>query len=97
MYLFMESLNKWNNKDKFIKVINNASDHLNIDDALYIYHILENNLDIVAKDFKKHRAAVIEFLENVYPEKAFKQVHDDILIDELKQLRSVSEKFQIKW
>jgi hypothetical protein len=93
----LEELKRWNNKDKFQNTINKATDDLNIDDALFIYNILQNKLLLDEKSIKKYKLPVIHFLENVYPNKAFKKSTLAELVSELEDLKTVSLKFAIAW
>ena len=97
LYILLEELNKFNNKDKFQKIVNTATDDLNVDDALYIYNILQNKSLLDEKGLKKHKGAVIKFLENVYPDQTFRKASVKDLIDELNDLKAVSLKFAIIW
>lgn len=97
LYILLEELNKFNNKDKFQKIVNTATDDLNVDDALYIYNILQNKSMLDEKGIKKHKGAVIKFLENVYPDKTFRKASVNDLINELDDLKAVSLKFAIIW
>ena len=65
LYILLENLRKWNNKDKFQKTVNKATDDLNVDDALFIYKILQNKELLDAKNVKKYKGAIIRFLENL--------------------------------
>lgn len=97
LYILLEELKRWNNKDKFQNTINKATDELNIDDALFIYNILQNKLLLDEKSVKKYKLPVIRFLENVYPNKAFKKSTLAELVKELEDLKTVSLKFAIAW
>jgi RNA polymerase sigma factor (sigma-70 family) len=97
LYILLEELKRWNNKDKFQNTVNKATDELNIDDALFIYNILQNKLLLDEKSVKKYKLPVIHFLENVYPNKAFKKATLAELVSELEDLKTVSLKFAIAW
>lgn len=97
LYILLEELKRWNNKDKFQNTVNKATDELNIDDALFIYNILQNKLLLDEKSVKKYKLPVIRFLENVYPNKAFKKATLAELVSELEDLKTVSLKFAIAW
>lgn len=96
-YIMLESLVKWNSKDKFQKAVNKATDDLNVDDALFIYNILQNKALLDAKSVKKYKDAVIRFLENMYPDQSFKNAKVDDLGAELNDLRTISLKYAIVW
>lgn len=97
LYILLEELNKFNNKEKFQKLVNSSTDDLNVDDALYIYNILQNKSLLEEKELKKHKGAVIKFLENVYPNQSFKKATISDLINELNDLKTVSLRFAIIW
>ena len=96
-YMLIESLTRWNSKDKFQKAVNNATDFLNVDDALFIYNILQNKTDLTEKNLKAHRNAVVKFLNEIYPENTYKNAKNEELVETLRELQSVSMKFQIAW
>ena len=97
LYILLENLRKWNNKDKFQKTVNKATDDLNVDDALFIYKILQNKELLDAKNVKKYKGAIIRFLENLYPDQSFKNAKNEDLVAELNDLRTISLKFAIAW
>ena len=97
LYILLENLRKWNNKDKFQKTVNKATDDLNVDDALFIYKILQNKELLDEKNVKKYKGAIIRFLENIYPDKSFKNAKIEDLVAELNDLRTISLKFAIAW
>lgn len=97
LYILLESLRKWNNKDKFQKTINKATDELNVDDALFIYRILQNKELLDAQNVKKYKDSVVRFLENIYPDQSFKTAKIEELDAELNDLKTISLKFAIAW
>ena len=96
-YIMLESLIKWNSKDKFQKAVNKATDTLNVDDALFIYNILQNKALLDEKSVKKYKDAIIRFLENMYPDQSFKSAKIEDLVAELNDLRTISLKYSIIW
>lgn len=96
-YVLIESLTKWADKNKFIKCVNNATDSLNVDDALYIYKILANRLIISEKDFNRHKKAIASFLNAMNPQENYTSKGNEVLKEALLELQSVSQKFQIVW
>ena len=96
-YIMLESLTKWNSKDKFQKAVNKATDDLNVDDALFVYNILQNKAILDEKSVKKYKDAVIRFLENMYPDQSFKNAKVDDLVSELNDLKTISLKYAIIW
>lgn len=97
LYILLEDIKKWNNKDKFKTVIDNATDSLNVDNALYIYQILQNKIQIDEKNIKKYKNAFIIFLENVYPNKSFKNASISEIIEYITELKTNALRFAIVW
>lgn len=97
LYILLEDVKKWNNKDKFKNIINNATNPLSIDDALYIYHILQNKIQINEKNIKKNKGAFTMFLENVYPDKSFKNASISEIIEYMTELKTNALRFAIVW
>ena len=97
LYILLESLRKWNNKDKFQKTVNKATDELKVDDALFIYRILQNKELLDAQNVKKYKDSVVRFLENIYPDQSFKTAKIEELVAELNDLKTISLKFAIAW
>lgn len=96
-YILIESLTKWNSKDKFQKAVNKATDFLNVDDALFIYNILQNKTELSEKNLKTYHNAITKFLSEIYPEKSYKNAKNNELANTMKELQTVSLKFQIAW
>ena len=97
IYILLENLGKWKNKDKFQKMVNKATDPLAVDDALTIYNILQHKTILDEKETKKINGALVQFLEGLYPDRSFKKATPKELIAELDELASIAAEFGIKW
>lgn len=97
LYIFVESFNQYNSKEKLIKAINKSTNPLSVEEALFIYNILMGKIDIEPKAINRERGAIVRFLENLYPEKSFKTMNYVDIVTELTQLKSVCDNFKIEW
>lgn len=97
IYMIIESVNRFSDRKKFEEIINKATDFLSVNEALFIYDVIRGVIVLDEKQVKKHRAELALFLENVYPENAYKKESAENIINTMNELKDIAIKFKIKW
>lgn len=96
IYLLLENESKWT-KDKFMMAVNNATKAQSIEDALFIFRMLEGKIKIDEKTIKKNKGTVEMFLNTLFPNKSYNLSNIDTLIDEMQALKEIADNFNINW
>lgn len=97
LYILLESVNKWNSKDKFMNAVNNATKQQCIQDAKYLFNLMSGEQLIDKKNILSNKGTVEMFLDALFPDKSFKDAEIDLLMDEMSTLKTISDNFNIKW
>lgn len=97
MFILLEELNRWNNRQVFINSIHSALDKFNIEDAKYLIECLQKGFSYIDDTYKKHKNIIIFFLSSLYPTENFNRVSDVTLIDEMNKLSQISIDYKIVW
>lgn len=97
LYILLESVNKWNSKDKFMNTVNNATKQQCIQDAKYLFNLMSGEQLIDKKTILSNKGTVEMFLDAMFPDKSFKDAEIELLMDEMSTLKTISDNFNIKW
>ncbi len=97
MFIMLEELNRWNNKQLFINSIHSALDKFAIEDAKYLIECLERGFEYIDDTFKKYKNIIIYFLSYLYPTKNFNRASDVSIIDEMSKLSQIAKDYKISW
>lgn len=90
IYILLEEITKWNNKDVFKRALN-ASLPSNND---IILDILNGGFEEVDNNIKKYRKDIITFLNNMYPTENFIRKTDVDLIEYMMELQEIYKKYK---
>ena len=93
MFILLEELNKWKNKNIFIGTLDNALSQLTGMDAEYITSVLSNrDFEFLDGSFKRHKKVIIEFLSYMYPTESMSRKTDVTLLDYMVELQDAYKK-----
>lgn len=95
MFIILEELNRWNNKNVFKRDIYAAKSQMNILQQQIIDDLLKGDFSYIDDNFKKHKKLIILFLENVYPTENMKRKSDVALIDYMVELQEYYKKYKL--
>ena len=90
IYILLEEITKWNNKDVFKRALN-ASLPSNND---IILDILNGGFEEIDNNVKKYRKDIIYFLNNIYPTENFIRKTDVDLIEYMMELQEIYKKYK---
>ena len=90
IYILLEEITKWNNKDVFKRALN-ASLPSNND---IILDILNGGFEEIDSNVKKYRKDIIYFLNNMYPTENFIRKTDVDIIEYMMELQEIYKKYK---
>jgi DNA-directed RNA polymerase specialized sigma subunit len=93
MFILLEDLTKWSNKDVYINTVDNAIDGLTNDEAKNIKLILNGDFNYLDKVFKPNKKLIIKFLSLVNPTDSFNRKTDVSLLEYMNELSELYKKY----
>lgn len=90
IYILLEEITRWNNKDVFKRALNAALPSNND----IILDILNGGFEEVDNNIKKYRKDIITFLNNMYPTENFIRKTDVDLIEYMMELQEIYKKYK---
>lgn len=94
MFILLEELTRWSNKDIYINTITTAIESLdNSKDIKSIKLLLQNDFTYLDKEFKSCKKAIIKFLSLVYPTESFVRTSDVSLLEYMDELSQLYKKY----
>lgn len=89
IYILLEEINRWNNKDIFIKALENALPKNND----IILTILKGGFDDIDNNLKKYKKEIINFLNNMYPTEVMSKKSDVSIIEYMSEMQTMYKKY----
>ena len=93
IFILLEELNKWNNKEVFNLTFNNARSNMSPQEASTIIKLLKGNFETLDNEFKKNKKVIILFLNYMYPTESMIRKSDVALLDYMLELQDIYKKF----
>ena len=88
IYILLEEITKWNNKDVFKRALTGALDG----NSDIILNILKGGFEEVDDNIKKYKKDIIKFLSNMYPTENMNRKTDVDLIEYMLELQEIYKK-----
>lgn len=95
MFILLEELNRWPNKESFIQAISYALSNLEENDRV-ILDILKEDFEYLDANYKKNKNVIINFLSYIYPTESFNKKTDVAILEMMSDLQNYWKKFNIK-
>lgn len=92
MFILLEELNRWSNKDYFKSMLEQSLNNLSQNDQSYILSVLKEDFDFLDGSFKKHKKLIILFLNHMYPTEAISRKTDVSLLDLMMEIQDAYKK-----
>ena len=86
MFILLEELTKWGNKDVFKGTLYNVLDSIGHREGSVIEEILKRDFDYLDKQFKAEKKLIIKFLSLMYPTENFSRKTDVALLEYMEEL-----------
>ena len=90
IYILLEEITKWNNKDVFKRALNASLPRNNN----IILDILNGGFEEIDSNVKKYRKDIIYFLNNMYPTENFIRKTDVDIIEYMMELQEIYKKYK---
>lgn len=97
MFILLEELNRWRNKDVLKNTVNNALECLTRDENTYIKKCLKEGFMFIDDTYKKNKQTITKFLSYIYPTEVFTKLSDVTIIEYITELSDTFKEFKIKW
>ena len=97
IYVIIETLERWKSGAALQTAINKSTDFMSVDDALFIYKCLDQDINFLESNLKKNKKVIITFLNNLYPAESFNRKSEGELLDYMKEIIDCGKNFKIKW
>jgi hypothetical protein len=92
MYILLEELNQWNDKELFRETIELALTRLPKDGSKYILKVLQEGFEYLDSTFKKNKNVIILFLNELYPTEPMTNKTDVSLIEYMMDIYEAYQK-----
>ena len=97
MFIMLEELNRWGNKDNFKNSIIMILDKLSVEESKYFIECLINGFEYIDDTYKKHKKLLMYILKELYPTETFNNKSDVAIINYMSELSEISNNYNIKW
>ena len=95
MFILLEELTKWSNRDVYITTIETAFEELENDEVKVMKNMLSHNFDYIDKHFKPNKKTIVKFLGLVYPTETFVRKSDVALLEYIDELAELYKKYNV--
>lgn len=92
LFILLEELNKWADKNAFTFALNNALGKLNKADSNVIKNIVSGDFDYLDSVFKKHKKIIILFLSMMHPTESMTTKTDVSLLEYMSEIQEAYQK-----
>ena len=92
MFILLEELTKWGNKDIFNGTLYTVLDELK-GDGEFVEELLKGGFDFIDKHFKSSKKLIIKFLGMMYPTENFSRKTDVSLLEYMEELSILYKKY----
>ena len=93
MFILLEELTKWSNKDVYINTLEDVIDSFDNNDAKIIKKLLSGDFDQLDKMFKANKKLILSFLTAMYPTESFTKKTDVSLLEYMDELADLYKKY----
>lgn len=95
VYILLEELNKWSNKDVFKYSLNNAQKDLDDKSQSIINDILSSDFEYLDDNFKKYKKIIILFLNGMYPTENMSRKSDVDILEYMQELQEYYKLYKL--
>lgn len=92
MFILLEELNQWNDKELFKEKVEIALSRLSRNDSKYILEVLQKGFEYLDSTFKKNKNVIILFLNELYPTEPMTNKTDVSLIEYMMDIYEAYQK-----
>lgn len=96
MYILLEELNKWNNRDVFIHSMYLAYENMEKDEIEVLNKIIDGDFNTLDDMYKKNKKIIVKFLKHMYPTENIAHKTDVSLLEYMQDIQNAYGKFKTK-
>jgi RNA polymerase sigma factor (sigma-70 family) len=93
IFILLEELNRWNNKNTFLNSFNSALSYLDPNQIETLTLLLNGNFEILDNSFKKNKKLIILFLNYMYPTESMSRKTDVSLLEYMIEMQEAYKKY----
>ena len=93
IFILLEELNRWNNKNAFLNSFNSALSYLDPNQIETLTLLLNGNFEILDNSFKKNKKLIILFLNYMYPTESMSRKTDVSLLEYMMEMQEAYKKY----
>ena len=93
MFILLEELTKWSDKNVYINTLNNAFELMDSKDVKLIKDMLSNDFDYMDRVFKSNKKLIIKFLGLVNPTESYSRKSDVALLEYMNEFAILYKKY----
>jgi hypothetical protein len=96
IFILLEELNRWNNKEVFKTSIESALSNIDGEDKVILNNMLIGDFNTIDDNFKKNKKLIILFLGLLYPTESMSRKSDVSLIEYMVEIQDLYKKYYRK-
>lgn len=97
MFIMLEEMNRWGNKDNFKNSIIMVLNKLSIEESRYFIDCLTKGFEYIDETYKKNKKLLIYILKELYPTESFNNKSDVAIINYMSEMSEISNNYKIVW
>ena len=96
IFILLEELNSWNNKDVFFHSLYLAYENISTSDIEVINTLINGDFSILDDLYKKNKKSIVRFLKEMYPTENISRKTDVSLLEYMEDIQNAYQKYKTK-
>ena len=96
IFILLEELNRWNNKDVFMHSLYLAYENIKKSDIEIINIIINGDFSVLDDMYKKNKKVIVKFLKEMYPTENISRKTDVALLEYMTDIQNAYKKYKTK-
>lgn len=96
IFILLEELNRWNNKDVFFHSLYLAYENISESDINVINTLINGDFSILDDLYKKNKKSIVRFLKEMYPTENISRKTDVALLEYMEDIQNAYQKYKTK-
>ena len=96
IFILLEELNRWNNKDVFFHSLYLAYENISESDINVINTLINGDFSILDDLYKKNKKSIVRFLKDMYPTENISRKTDVALLEYMEDIQNAYQKYKTK-
>jgi hypothetical protein len=95
LFILLESITKWDSKDRLSKAVSNALEMMDSDAADHVVRCLRDGFDYVDSTYRKNKDSIVEFLSIMEPTETYSRRSDAFILDKISEISNLCKSYGI--